>query len=246
MAGAILGDPVQITARADFAIRGGIIAGVPIGPTPPPNPDTCTKALVPNLVGKTVADARATWSNAGFTGSFSPNSSADDTDIVTSQTTNPVAYPGDCVDATTSVSVQHEPEADCPSGEEHVPNVIGDTLATARSKWTAAGFTGSFLPSTGYDSDLVTTQATSTGKGPGECSVLSTLITVGHSSPQTFCTAPDLSGLTANAAQTSFQAAGFAGTFKSQGPSTGTVSGQSLVAGQPYLCSSGITVTLKK
>jgi hypothetical protein len=42
-------------------------------PTPPPTPVPTPACIdVPRLIDRTVADARAAWSGAGFTGSFSP------------------------------------------------------------------------------------------------------------------------------------------------------------------------------
>jgi hypothetical protein len=247
LAGNLLGNPMTIKAEADFAVRGGLIAGVPIGPAPPSPQQTCSLKVVPNLVGNTVSDARAIWTGAGFSGVFLPGSGPDDTDIVTAQGTNPTTSPGDCVAATTSMQVQHQPSTACPSGQIRVPNVLNITVAAARTKWTAAGFTGSFLPATGFDTDLVSSQSTSTGKGPGECSITSTLITVGHAAqPGAFCTTPDMSGLSAIDAEAKYRAAGFSGTFKSTGPNDGLVSGQSPVGGSSNLCSSNASVTLKK
>ena len=68
--GGFVGDPVPISATAIFTVRSGTIAGVPL---PPPVP--CTdppNKVVPNLVGLTVSQARAAWTAAGFTGSFTP------------------------------------------------------------------------------------------------------------------------------------------------------------------------------
>jgi Flp pilus assembly protein TadG len=74
------------------------------GPTPAPTP-ACV--VVPDLTleagnPETVAQARAEWAAAGFTGAFSPNGS--NTKIVTGQA--PLAG-GPCVPATTTMTVTH-------------------------------------------------------------------------------------------------------------------------------------------
>lgn len=55
-----------------------------------------------------------------------------------------------------------------------VPNLVGSTVANARSAWTAAGFTGSFTPSSGQTSKIVVTQS----QTPGACLPASTTMTV--------------------------------------------------------------------
>ena len=117
--GAILGNTVQLGASSEFRIRSGDLVGlanptrIPLpGPTPTPGPGatptpTPTPCLVvPNLAqqgvgSETVAQARAEWASAGFTGSFSPN--GQNTKIVLTQSVSP----GSCVAATTSISVTH-------------------------------------------------------------------------------------------------------------------------------------------
>jgi hypothetical protein len=41
---------------------------------------------------------------------------------------------------------------------ESVPTLVGKTLAAARAAWSAAGFTGAFVPAKGHDSMIVVTQ----------------------------------------------------------------------------------------
>ncbi len=245
VAGVLLGNPLTMNTSSTFAIRGGVIDGVPVGTAPSPPPAGCTDAVVPLLEGKTVADARTLWESR-FTGAFLPPADPSyDDDLVTMQTTTPATSPGDCAPLSTAVVVDHEPSTACPSGELRVPNLIGETVAAARTAWTAAGFTGSFLPSTGYDADLVDSQETSTGRDPGQCSIPSTLVTVGHSTPTAFCTAPNLSGLTYQQARQSWQAL-FSGPVDRIGSQQGnaTVQSQSRVFGQDYPCDSGVTVTM--
>lgn len=117
---AVVGSNVVLSANAEFPIRAGSILGVPIPPavtpgptavptptpgpgaTPTPTPVPCI--IVPDLVNpapETVAQARAEWSAAGFSGSFSPNGQNSRT--VLSQS----VAPGSCLAPTTSVSVTH-------------------------------------------------------------------------------------------------------------------------------------------
>ncbi len=121
---AVVGSNVVLSANAEFPVRAGSILGVPIppavtpGPTPVPTPTPGPGATptptptptpvpcitVPDLVNpapETVAQARAEWSAAGFTGSFSPNGQNNRT--VLSQS----VAPGTCMAPTTSVSVTH-------------------------------------------------------------------------------------------------------------------------------------------
>ena len=76
-------------------------------PTPAPTPDPTTAptpecSVVPNLVGLTVANARAGWADAGFTGSFTPGAGLNNK-IVESQS----QAVGACLPATTLVTVTY-------------------------------------------------------------------------------------------------------------------------------------------
>jgi hypothetical protein len=95
--GGFVGDPVPISATSIFTVRSGTIAGVPIS-TPPP----CTDLLVPALVGLTVSQARAAWTAAGFTGSFTP-ASGHNGQTVTGQ----IPDVGACRPPTASVVVEY-------------------------------------------------------------------------------------------------------------------------------------------
>jgi beta-lactam-binding protein with PASTA domain len=68
-------------------------------PTPAPTPDCET---VPDLVGLTVANARATWTAAGFTGAFGPAFGLNNKIV---ETQNRSA--GACLPATTTISVTY-------------------------------------------------------------------------------------------------------------------------------------------
>jgi len=69
--GGFIGDPVALGSSSRFTVRGGTITGIPIA-TPPPC--VAPYLIVPGLVGLTVAQARAAWTAAGFTGGFTPAS----------------------------------------------------------------------------------------------------------------------------------------------------------------------------
>jgi beta-lactam-binding protein with PASTA domain len=72
-------------------------------PTPTPSP-TPACATVPNLVGKTFANARTAWTAAGFTGAFSP-ANGQNKFIVGSQN----RAPGDCLPPSTTITVTTAP-----------------------------------------------------------------------------------------------------------------------------------------
>jgi hypothetical protein len=59
LVGNILGNILTVGARSDFTIRGGEVAGIPVGQNPPP--PGCVDAVVPNMVGHSVAGARSQW-----------------------------------------------------------------------------------------------------------------------------------------------------------------------------------------
>ena len=242
LAGAIIGDPLEIAATSEFMVRGGLINGIPVGPAPPPA--GCTDQVVPNLVGQSVAAARTSWTNAGFTGAFSP-SSGSDTDVVSAQTTTPSSSPNDCLVATASVVVTHAPSGPCSGTDVQVPSLVGLTVAQARSTWTAEGFTGSFSPSSGSDSNVVSSQTTVPASSPGDCVAPTTSVTVAHAAPPPpKCTMPELIGQKANAGQATFSGAGFTGSYTISRPPQGNydITSQSLSFGQEYDCTSNVVV----
>lgn len=119
---------------------------------PPPCPSG--QAQVPNLLNELVPDARTAWTDAGFTGSFSP-ASGFTTDVVLTQTTGPTdVAPGGCLSDSGSVTVTtgDPPVPQCP-----VPNMVGHTGTEAEQLWTTAGFTRS-LTVQGRASNPVLTQ----------------------------------------------------------------------------------------
>jgi uncharacterized protein (UPF0333 family) len=165
LVGMIVGDPMTIAARAEFPVKGGEIDGIPISgspPTPPPGYCPGGEENVPNLVGQTVAAARAAWSNAGFTGAFSP-ASGSDTESVTSQTTSPAANVGECLSTSASVTVTHETTC-------VVPQLIGSRTSVAASAFSGAGFTGTLTISRPPSSDYLIGSQSLVGGQPYVCS----------------------------------------------------------------------------
>ena len=55
-----------------------------------------------------------------------------------------------------------------------VPNLVGSTVAAARTAWTAAGFTGALSPTLGHNAAIVTTQ----DRSVGACLAPSTTVTI--------------------------------------------------------------------
>lgn len=96
--GSIVGDQLTLSAKSIFIVRSGDIPGVPV---PPPPPCEAPNLSVPNLVGLTMTEARAAWTAAGFTGSFSPNGA--NTKTVTGQ----IPDVGACRPPSQSVVVTH-------------------------------------------------------------------------------------------------------------------------------------------
>lgn len=100
--GQILGNQLTLAAGATSqVINAAIDPAAP--PQPPPTPACVT---VPNLVGKTMANARIAWTSALFTGAFTPKSGQNNKTVLT-QTTAPASSPGDCVAPSTTVSVTY-------------------------------------------------------------------------------------------------------------------------------------------
>ena len=242
IASLIIGSPTfTVTAESTFTVNGGRIEGIPVGVVPSIPPTIpCALVTVPDLTNRTLEDAEDLWTSK-FTGSFTAPGGALPDEIVDSQTTVPASNPGDCVDASTSVTVTVTTAATCATGEEIVPNLVSLTVGAARDEWTDAGFSGAFL-ATGADDEVVTSQSVSSGDTPGQCAPSSALVTVGSDPVVAFCTARQLNGLSKAAAESEYDDAGFTGNFKSKG--SGIVTGQKLTGGQPYPCSADEEVTL--
>jgi len=240
--GNFMGNPMPITAATEFGVKGGEINGIPVGNAPPGG---CLDKTVPNLVGTSVASARAAWTSAGFTGAFTP-ASGQDTETVTAQNTTPASSPGGCLVATATVTVTTSGPPGCSSPDITVPNMVGMTVSSARSTWYAAGFNNNtFSPNSGSDSNLVTAQSVNADL----CRPKTTNVTVTHvpppPTPVPSCTMPQLIGnAKANQAAGIFHGVGFTGAVTVTHPPPGNynVTSQSLVAGQSYPCDSLLTV----
>jgi Flp pilus assembly protein TadG len=239
------GDQFTVTAGSTFTVNGGRISGIPVGVVPPGTGTApCSDVIVPNLFGKTVVDAEDVWTGR-FDGAFSAPPTALPEDVVDSQMTTPPASPGDCVDASTSVTVTVvTASGPCPSGQARVPSLVDLTVATARIEWTDADFTGAFLPATGSDTEIVSSQAVSSGHAVGECAPITALVVVGSAPTAEYCTAEILTGLKKAPAKKKYEDANFTGTFTAEGNQSGSVTGQKLTAGQMVPCSSDEVVTL--
>jgi hypothetical protein len=193
-----------------------------------------------------VADARAAWSAALFTGAFYPAGSAQDAEEVTDQYTSPFALPGACVDASTSVTIDSEPlpPPPCAAGEARVPQMVGLTVGNARTTWFASGFNaGTFTPSSGSNGQQVQSQAVTPSTTAGSCAPISAtvVITIG-APPIPDCVVPNFIGSHSGGAQSTWSAAGFTTTvtFRSPGQLPYIVNEQTLVSDSTVPCNSNI------
>lgn len=254
LAGMVAGDPLTIGATATFTVFGGEINGIPVAEIP----ETMDCALagtaeVPDLVGMSVATARATWSAKGFTGTFNPPPGPTDGDLVTAQNTSPASVPGDCLSvSTTTITVTTDPPDPCSPPDATVPILTGTTVGEARTTWEAT-FSGAFNAPGAADSDKVTGQTQSDGSQPNDCvSDLTISVTVTFmptpTPPPSSCSVTQLLGWTPAAAQAHYQTRGFTGNFTTTPPNkpSWVVKSQSLVANQPYACTASLEVDLEK
>jgi hypothetical protein len=155
------------------------------------------------------------------------------------------------------IPVVTDPEAaGCLGTDLEVPDLVGLTVGEARTKWTDAGFFGSFTPTTAPDENLVLSQATSPTSEPGDCRVYTTSVSVTHKVPDG-CAAneavvPQLvqtPAITVAQARTAWLSAGFSGGFT---PLTGsdtdsvtamTISPSDVAPGSCALLTSQVNVT---
>jgi hypothetical protein len=236
----IMGSPIELNGRAVFSIRSGEFAGPAGGNPPPPPPPPCH--TVPNMVNRTVAQARNDWFVVGgFTGAFTPPN-GQDTEIVSAQATSPASIPGACIDAGSSVTVVSAPPGTCPAGQAKVPSLVGMLVSAARTKWSADGFTGSFSPN-GQNSDTVLGQTTTPLSSPNDCRPLTTTVTVTHGPPPTPpppppCTVPNFISSDSGGAQALWTTAGFKTTvsFKQANKLPYKIGFQSLVSNSKVVC----------
>lgn len=251
LAGVVLGAPLNISATSTFAVSGGTILGVPIEEEPPVAPCSLAgTAEVPDLVGMSVAAARDTWSKAGFVGSFSPAPGPEDGDTVLAQNTTPASIPSDCISTDSAVTVTSDPPEECVAPEYAVPNMVGLTVADARSAWQA-NFTGSFSAGGAADSAVVASQTVSSGEAVGECADEAASVTVSASAapppPPASCLMVQVINDSPAQAESKYRTQGFTGTFSTspKDKPTWKVKNQSLIGGQEYACTASLEVGLE-
>ena len=229
LAGAIVGQNVPMVAEAVFPIRQGTFGGP--GPAgPPPNPP-CTQELIPDLLNRTVLEARDKWvaENFPLANFLNPNSRPDDY-LVNMQTFTPSAVVQDCVDpAIQFVTIDAVPPPPCPSGSAQVPDLIGKLVSQAKLDW-AASFSGAFKPNNAVDDKTVLTQVTSPVAAPpiNGCAPITAEVTITYGDPPAApCDVPSMIGLTWAEAQAAWTAEGFTlANLKKQGNSGTTVKEQ--------------------
>jgi hypothetical protein len=145
--------------------------------------------------------------------------------------------------------------AGCIGTDKEVPDLVGLTVGDARAAWTAAGFTGTFNPSSAPNANIVLTQTTSPSASVGSCLLFTGSVTVTHKVPDG-CAAnealiPQLvttPAMTVAQARTAWTGAGFSGGFT---PLTGsdtdavtgmTVSPTNVAPNSCALLTSGVNV----
>lgn len=243
-----------IAASSTFNIRQGCTGCVaaPAGP-PPPSQNHCR--LLPNMVNLSVAGARLAWTAAGFTGAFTPLD-AEDTRTVSSRTVDQGGNEG-CSGSyaffSSSVFVTLAPIASDGPDCEIVPNVLGMTVASARSAWSTAGFDPAvFEPPTGDDERIVSSVTFGPdGVARGQCREPAevTLIRVESVAPPPApvpppCRVPSFVNTPRADAQGTWDDADFSTLIRFQPPASNwtMVGRQSLVGGSYAACSSEITL----
>ncbi len=229
LASIIVGSVVPMRAEAVFPIREGNFAG-PGGGGSPPNPP-CTLAFIPDLLNRTVAEARAKWLTEGFPAANFSVTPDIDVNLVNSQTFTPAGIVHDCVDPTgQSVSLTSVAPPPCPAGEAQVPDLIGLLVSQAKVAWTAAGFTGAFKPSNAVDAKTVLSQVTNPTTSPpiNGCVTVAATVTVTYGDPPPPpCDVPNMIGLTLTAARDAWSANGFTSTLHHNGSPSKNVVEQS-------------------
>lgn len=256
--GAVLGNTVTVSSSAAFPISSGCLTACPTGPPappPPPPPNNCR--TVPDVVGLSVAGARAAWVAAGFQESeFFPPSGPDDTRTVADRTVTEPPNDEGCVTPerfyASSMTVDLEPLVTPKPTPTclYVPNMRGVSVAEARAAWTAAGFTGAFLP-TGNDSRVVIEQVTNPASDPGDCLEPNATVTVSHgpplpAPPPAPCRVPSFVNTSSATATGRWTDAGFDAaniSFKPPSRNAYVIQSQTLVGGTFIGCDSAIEVS---
>jgi hypothetical protein len=133
--------PFTLSATATFNVRRGCVdcEQLVAGP-PPPAENHCRQ--IPNIVGLSVAGAKLKWQAAGFTGDFGPPG-IDDSRTVATRTVDQGGAEGcsgtwaffaSSVSVTLTAIQEPAPGDTCRT----VPNLLGMTVADARTTWQAA------------------------------------------------------------------------------------------------------------
>jgi hypothetical protein len=252
--GSIVGQPVTVAATSEFPIRGGCANCATSGSAPPPPPPANCRTIPP-MTGKSVDGARLAWTAAGFQGVFTPpvgdggrtvQSFLVDQhgEVGCNGTTN--AFFSASVVATLAPITEPGPSDTC----ETVPNVLGMTVANARTTWTTAGFAATnFSPTSGADTQIVQTMALTPSAVAGDCAEpdLNVIVTYGAPPPPPPpppCRVPSFVNTLRSAAQGTWTSAGFTGTVSFHPPANNwtVIQGQSLVGGGYAGCNSTITL----
>ncbi len=259
LAGLFFGDTIPLSANATFPVRGGCVnCPTPAPATPPPTPLQCRE--VPAMAGMSIAGARLAWASAGFLpANFTPLTGQDHQTVapgpVITQTplstcTSPFAVFDSSV---VVVAVPFDPvDPSCNT----VPNLIGISVADARTTWTDAGFTGSLTVDGGGDPDgidnarVVTAQATTPTSTAGvSCGDPAWIIDVATDDPlppppPVPCRVPNLIHLRLDEGQTEWAEAGFLpANLTADGSNNFKIQSQSLVGGNYVACDATITVS---
>ena len=256
--GNIVGKFVTVSASSTFPITSGCIDDCGTTPAATPPPPTSNCRTIPPLVGLSVAGARLAWTAAGFTGSFSPPTGSDTLTVVAPLAISAPADADACPSGeaffASSLTVATAPTATPGPCGIIVPNLTGVDVATARSEWTAAGFTGSFTPTQDAltDPKIVLLATTSDGSQPGDCAAATIDVTVSYVAPPpppppAPCKVPSFIGTSSTLAVTTWTTAGFTGslTFAQPNKLPYTIQTQTLVGGTYVACESSIGVTPK-
>ena len=251
----IVGSTVRVAADSTFPILYGCLADCPPPPaegTPPPPPDNCRR--LPDVIGMSAAGARAAWIAAGFIeANFNAPASSETLTvsgyvIAPAPDAEPCTDPGDEFFAN-SITVDVEPQGE-PTSDTcvWVPNLIGVSVAEARSTWTAAGFTGAFTPDAGSDASVVVSQTTTPAAAPGACIEPDAAVQVAYdeppgSPPAAPCKVPSFVNTNTAQAPAAWSAAGFTGTLSYKQNPPFIVKSQSLVGGTYVSCSAAIVLS---
>jgi hypothetical protein len=255
----------EISMRADstFPIRMGCVSCEPGGPGPPPPPPPEECRTVPDMVGKSVAGARAAWTAAGFVGAF--NTTASDTATVApGPVIDPLApeCPSPQAIFNAEVTVTTELPQTEPAGCAVVPNLIGMTIADARAAWNDTPF-GEVLPpepdadataivasqDTERDGTSFSSEPGVTCLDPADEPPVDVEVTLGAplpAPPPAPCQVPHLVDKAHSVGKAEWYAAGFAADTFNPSQAGWVIKSQSLAGFSWQVCDSSITVSQKE